>query len=97
MVLTRAFACALPVVASDIPGYREVLTPDAAVAVAPDDPEALVAAVAELVEDEPRRIRMGEAARDLAVEKYAWPTIARRLEEVYSSVTGIRVSEARAA
>jgi phosphatidylinositol alpha-mannosyltransferase len=27
MVLTRAFACALPVVASDIPGYREVLTP----------------------------------------------------------------------
>ena len=25
MVLTRAFACALPVVASDIPGYREVL------------------------------------------------------------------------
>jgi len=97
MVLTRAFACALPVVASDIPGYREVLTPDAAVAVAPDDPEALVAAVAELVENEPRRIRMGEAARDLAVEKYAWPTIARRLEEVYSSVTGIRVSEARAA
>ena len=31
MVLTRAFACALPAVASDIPGYREVLTPDAAV------------------------------------------------------------------
>ena len=27
MVLTRAFACALPAVASDIPGYREVLTP----------------------------------------------------------------------
>ena len=32
MVLTRAFACALPVVASDIPGYREVVTPEAAVA-----------------------------------------------------------------
>ena len=63
----------------------------------PDDPEALVAAVAALVEDEPRRVRMGESARDLAVERYAWPTIARRLEEVYSSVTGIRVAEARAA
>ena len=47
--------------------------------------------------DEPRRVRMGESARDLAVERYAWPTIARRLEEVYSSVTGIRVAEARAA
>ena len=38
MVLTRAYACALPVVASDIPGYREVLEPDAAVAVPPGDP-----------------------------------------------------------
>ena len=38
MVLTRAFACALPVVASDIPGYREVLDPSASVAVPPGDP-----------------------------------------------------------
>ena len=97
MVLTRAFACALPVVASDIPGYREVLTPEAAVAVPPDDPEALVSALVALVEDEPRRVRLGEAARDLAVERYAWPTIAKRLEGVYSSVTGIRAGEARAA
>ena len=28
MVLTRAFACATPVVASDIAGYRDVMTPD---------------------------------------------------------------------
>ncbi len=41
MVLTRAFACGLPAVASDIPGYREVLTPDVAVSVAPNDPDAL--------------------------------------------------------
>jgi glycosyltransferase involved in cell wall biosynthesis len=39
---------------------------------------------------------MGAAARALAVEKYAWPTIARRLETVYVSVTGGR-EEARAA
>jgi phosphatidylinositol alpha-mannosyltransferase len=43
MVLTRAFACATPVVASDIPGYREVLTPETSIAVGPDDPEALAA------------------------------------------------------
>ena len=53
MVLTRAFACALPAVASDIPGYREVLTADAAVAVAPNDPAALADAVCDLVGDEP--------------------------------------------
>ena len=60
MVLTRAFACSLPVVASDIPGYREVLTPDAAVAVPPNDTAALVDAVSGLVGDEPERERMGE-------------------------------------
>jgi phosphatidylinositol alpha-mannosyltransferase len=97
MVLTRAFACALPAVASDIPGYREVLTQEAAVAVAPNDPDALGDAVCALVEDEPRREAMGEAARALAVERYAWPAIAGRLEEVYASVTGISVGEAHAA
>ena len=86
MVLTRAFACALPAVASDIAGYREVLSPEAALAVQPDDPDVLADAVVELVEDEPRRERMGEAARALAVERYAWPAIARRLEEIYVSL-----------
>jgi phosphatidylinositol alpha-mannosyltransferase len=86
MVLTRAFACALPAVASDIAGYREVLSPEAALAVQPDDPDVLADAVVELVEDEPRRERMGEAARALAVERYAWPAIARRLEEIYASL-----------
>jgi phosphatidyl-myo-inositol alpha-mannosyltransferase len=97
MVLTRGFACALPAVASDIPGYREVLTPEAAVSVAPNDPDALTEAVSALVADEPRREAMGEAARALALERYAWPAIAERLEAVYSSVTGIDVEEARAA
>ena len=97
MVLTRAFACALPVVASDIPGYREVLTPGASVAVAPNDPAALANAVAGLVDDEPRREGMGEAARALALEHYSWPTIARRLEQIYVGVTGLDAGTARAA
>jgi phosphatidylinositol alpha-mannosyltransferase len=96
MVLTRAFACALPAVASDIPGYREVLDPAASVAVPPDDPGALAHAVAALVEDEPRRQALGEAARAIAVERYSWPGIARRLVEIYEGVTGIE-GELRAA
>jgi phosphatidylinositol alpha-mannosyltransferase len=102
MVLTRAFACGLPAVASDIPGYREVLEPGVAVAVPPGDVDALVDAVEGLVADEDRRAAMGEAARALAIERYAWPGIARRLEEVYERVTGLRArvgadGEARAA
>ena len=94
MVLTRAFACALPAVASDIPGYREVLTSEVAIAVPPNDPEALADAVARIVEDEARRERMGDAARELAVDRYSWSTIASRLQEVYASLVG---GEVRAA
>lgn len=95
MVLTRAFACATPVVASDIEGYREVVTPATAVSVAPDDPRALAEAVERLLENEPRRASMGAAARALALERYAWPDIAARLEAVYERVAappGARVA-----
>ena len=88
MVLTRAFACATPAVASDIPGYRDVITADTAVPVAPDDPGALAAAVAALLADEPRRRAMGAAARARAVERYAWPDIALRLEAIYEGLAG---------
>jgi phosphatidylinositol alpha-mannosyltransferase len=97
MVLTRAFACSLPVVASDIPGYREVLDGSASVAVPPGDQRALVAAVCDLVADEPGRARLGVAAREIAVERYSWSGIARRLETVYEQVTGLERGAARAA
>src|SRR5205823_7259998 len=41
MVLTRAFACATPVVASDIGGYRDVMTEETGLLVPPGDPDAL--------------------------------------------------------
>lgn len=95
MVLTRAYACALPVVASDIPGYREVLTPEAAVSVVPDDPTALAGAVVSLLDDESRRSAMGAAARQVALERYAWSDIAARLEGIYErAIAGARVPAA---
>jgi phosphatidyl-myo-inositol alpha-mannosyltransferase len=95
MVLTRAFACGTPVIASDIPGYGEVVTPQTASTVPPGDIAALTDAVVDLLADEPRRVGMGAAARALAVETYGWPDIARRLEAVYERVT--EYAEPRAA
>jgi phosphatidylinositol alpha-mannosyltransferase len=97
MVLTRAFACALPAVASDIPGYREVLDPAASVSVPPGDPQALADAVCELVADEDERLRLGERAREIAVERYSWGVIARRLSQIYEDVTGLASGAFRAA
>jgi phosphatidylinositol alpha-mannosyltransferase len=90
MVLTRAFACATPVVASDIPGYAAVATPDTAVLVPPGEVEPLVTAVCELLEDEPLRRALGAAGRELAQERYSWDAIAPRLQRIYQLVTGIR-------
>jgi phosphatidyl-myo-inositol alpha-mannosyltransferase len=97
MVLTRAFACALPAVASDILGYREVLDPAASVSVPPGDGRALIDAVCDLVADEPRRAALGAKAREIAVERYSWPGIARRLSSIYEQVTGLAPGQARAA
>jgi phosphatidylinositol alpha-mannosyltransferase len=97
MVLTRAFACATPVVASDIAGYRDVMTPEAAVAVPPEDPRSLADAVVALVEDEPRRRALGMAGRDLAEDRYSWDAIASRLASIYDLVTGRTPASAHAA
>jgi phosphatidylinositol alpha-mannosyltransferase len=86
MVLTRGFACAVPVVASDIPGYRAVMTEDTGVLVPPGDEQALADALVDLLADEPRRERLGERARKLAIERYSWSTIAERLEQIYKDV-----------
>ena len=86
MVLTRAFACAVPVVASDITGYRDVMTDETGLLVPPGDPGALAEAVSALLADETRRQRLGESARMLAIERYSWDDIARRLAAVYEGL-----------
>jgi len=88
MVLTRAFACATPVVASDIDGYREVMTKEAGVSFQAGDERALTGALADLLEDEPRRAALGAGARTLALERYSWDDIGRRLVEIYERVSG---------
>jgi phosphatidylinositol alpha-mannosyltransferase len=89
MVLTRAFACATPVVASDIAGYRDVMTDETSIAVPAGDPRALADALVALVEDEPRRRALGAAARKLAIARYSWDDIAGRLAQIYELVSGV--------
>jgi len=86
LVLAEAFACATPAVASNIPGYAAVATPETATLVPPGDPDAFSAAVIDLLSDEERRVEMGRAARAHAVANYAWDDIAGRLEATYAEV-----------
>ena len=86
LVLAEAFACATPAVASDIPGYAAVATPESTMLVPPSDADALAAAIVDMLSDEERRVEMGRAARAHALANYAWDDIARRLEETYLEV-----------
>jgi phosphatidylinositol alpha-mannosyltransferase len=88
MVLTRAFVHATPAVASDIPGYQEVMTSETGLSVPPGDPGALAQALIALLEDEPRRRALGASARELARDRYAWPDVADRLARIYELVAG---------
>ena len=72
MVLDARVRLRAAVVASDIPGYREVMTPGDRCARPAGRPGALADAVATMLEDEPRRRRLGAAGRRLAVERYSW-------------------------
>jgi phosphatidyl-myo-inositol alpha-mannosyltransferase len=96
MVLTRAFASATPAVASNIEGYAAVATAESAVLVPPGEPAALAAALVEVLEDEPRRLAMGEAARTVA-ERYSWERIARRLVAIYGELASEGIGERAAA
>jgi phosphatidylinositol alpha-mannosyltransferase len=93
MVLTRAFASATPVVASDIEGYSEVVEPGTGVLVPPGDVDALAAALVGLLGDEARRRTLGAAARRVAEERYGWDTIVERLLEIYRALAGAPVPE----
>jgi phosphatidylinositol alpha-mannosyltransferase len=88
LVLLEAMASGLPVVASDLPGYRSVLTQGIeGIATPPRDPHALAVALRMLLLDPDLRARMG--ARGVATaRRLAWPRIVSRLEEIYRAVVG---------
>ncbi len=90
LVLAEAFACATPVIASDIPGYRDVMTGETGLSFAAGNPRELATATIALLEDEPRREQRGRAARKLAEERYSWADVGRRLAEIYDHVLSRR-------
>jgi phosphatidylinositol alpha-mannosyltransferase len=83
MVLTEAFAAATPVIASDIPGYCDVVRDGQdGVLTAPGDALALAEALRGLALDPGARRRMALSARERA-ERFAWPHVAAEATDAY--------------
>jgi phosphatidyl-myo-inositol alpha-mannosyltransferase len=89
MILTEAFATATPVLASDIPGYRDVVRDGVDGQLVPaGDPLALAEALRRLALDPARRRQMARAARERA-ERFAWPHVAAEVADCYEQAIAL--------
>lgn len=87
LVLLEALAMGLPVVATDIPGTRDVINDGVnGVLVPPDDAAELQKALLDVASDPDRCQRMSDASRRLA-DQYSWAAVGATFERLYAEVS----------
>jgi phosphatidylinositol alpha-mannosyltransferase len=83
IVLAEAMAAGLPIVASDIPGYRDVARDGReAVLVTPGDPAALVTGVARVLDEPALAGSLGDNGKERA-RIYDWDTVTQKIVDLY--------------
>ncbi|TMQ62091.1 MAG: glycosyltransferase family 4 protein [Candidatus Eisenbacteria bacterium] len=88
IVLLEAMAAGVAIVATDLPGYRTVLTPGAqGLAVPPRNSDQLRRALETVLGSQDLRREMGARGVETS-RRYAWPLIVEKLEEIYRVVLG---------
>ena len=86
IVLVEAMAAGVPVVASDIAGYREVVRDGVdGLLVPPNDPNTLAAAIRRVL-SEPELAAALKAAGRSRAQAFSWQAVAPRIEAVYDRV-----------
>lgn len=84
----EAMACGVPVVATTGGALPEVIGADGetGILVPPDDPGALAAAIAHLLDDPDLRGRIGQAGRARVVDRFTWQVTAKGTADCYQNV-----------
>lgn len=84
IVLLEAMAAGLPVVASQIVGYRDVVTDgQEGLLVPPRDASAVAEAVCRILQDRALAVAMGAAGMETAAQ-YSWSRIAEQVLDLYA-------------
>ena len=89
----EAMACARPVVATDAGGLRHLVPDAGGRKVPPGDPEALAGALEEVLGQPELQRAMGAVNREAVEQRFAWPRVGDRLEQLYAEA--IRSREKR--
>lgn len=85
--LLEYMAAGVPAVATDVGGNRELVDHGlTGILVPPGDDEAIAQGIIELLEDEPWRRRIGEAARQVVRDRYDWSVKIKEIECYYQSL-----------
>lgn len=83
-VLLEAAACGKTLVATDVPGCREIVRPfDNGLLVPPRNAQALAEAMDALLRDCDRCVAMGSRARELADEEWASEVVTKQVLDLY--------------
>jgi glycosyltransferase-like protein len=86
LAVLEAMSAGLPVVTSDLPVFREFLTPGRDALMVPlDDPPALAAALASVLDDAALADRLRSAAQTTA-ERFSWARSAAEHQAIYASL-----------
>ena len=93
IVLLEAMAAGAPIVASDIPGYRDVVSDgEQGLLVEPKNPGAIADAVLRLLANPELRANMRRTGQDNA-RAYDWPRVATEVLDYYFEVLARREAE----
>jgi glycosyltransferase involved in cell wall biosynthesis len=85
MSLLEAAACGRPLIATDVPGCREIVVSNKTGILVPvNDPEALAAAIEKLFASAELRLQFGEAARRLVAKRFSAEVVEQATKELYS-------------
>lgn len=87
IVTMEAMASGVPVVVSDIPGVREVITEGRHGMLAePMNSKDLAGKIRTILENPDMAERMGKLGRQRIEDKFTWQTVAQNIEEVYEEL-----------
>ena len=96
VALLEAMAAGLPIVASDIPGNRDVVADGREALLVPvEDSGALAAAIHRVFDEPDLATRLGTAARELAAERFSLAAMADRYLELFESLVRAKSSQGR--